>query len=382
MRPDKTIPETASLQVFADDQLVGTLAILDNQKIAFEYSASWIKNGYSISPLSLPLKPGVFIPRSYEPFDGLFGVFADSLPDGWGSLLLDRKLRSMHIASQSLNPLQKLALIGAQGRGILEYRPSVALRESFTGLSFDEIARECANILADRPALHLDTLFEMGGSSGGARPKINVSYNDQEWIIKFPASCDPADIGMEEALYFECAEKCGIDVPEFQLFSSQTCAGYFGCARFDRTEQGKIHMISVSALLETSHRIPNLDYEDLLKLTWILCQDNKEVRRMFQLACFNVFSHNRDDHSRNFSFLYKDGRWQLSPAYDLTYSNSIGGEHATTVKGNGRNPGIQELRELAANAGISETEANEIIDQIQSVVMEDLGPLLRKKNRF
>ena len=99
-------------------------------------------------------------------------------------------------------------------------------------------------------------------------------------------------------------------------------------------------MVSVSGLLETSHRYPNLDYNQLMKLTQILTKDIREVKKLYDLMCFNVYAHNRDDHSKNFSFLYneEDDRWILSPAYDLTYSNSQGGEHATTVNGEGRSP--------------------------------------------
>ena len=112
-------------------------------------------------------------------------------------------------------------------------------------------------------------------------------------------------------------------------------------------------MVSAGALLETSYRIPNLDYEILLKLTWLLTKNMEEVKRMFRLACFNVFSHNRDDHAKNFSFLYQNGQWKLSPAYDLTWSHSFGGEHATTVHGNGKNPGAAELEQAALSIGLS-----------------------------
>ena len=130
-------------------------------------------------------------------------------------------------------------------------------------------------------------------------------------------------------------------MPETKLFPSKNCSGFFGVKRFDREKNSenkikKIHMVSVSGLLETSHRIPNLDYDILMKLTLKLTNDFEEVKKMYRLMCFNIFAHNRDDHSKNFSFLYNEvkRKWELSPAYDLTYSNSIGGEHATTIAGN------------------------------------------------
>ena len=376
--PKAVIPNPVSLDVYVGDQKVGTLAELPDHRIAFEYSPEWLQCGFSISPFSLPLKSGVFIPKSYDPFDGLFGVFADSLPDGWGSLLTDRLLRSRQIDPHSLTTLQRLSLVGSSGKGLLEYRPSAALQESFATLPFDELAEECARILADKPSDRLDTLFEMGGSSGGARPKVNTDIDGQEWIVKFPASFDPASIGEEEYQYFCCASKCDIEVPEFRLFPSERNSGYFGCRRFDRTEQGKIHMVSAGALLETSYRIPNLDYEILLKLTWLLTKNMEEVKRMFRLACFNVFSHNRDDHAKNFSFLYQNGQWKLSPAYDLTWSHSFGGEHATTVHGNGKNPGAAELEQAALSIGLSSREARSIIKSVQKTVNQNLKDILKE----
>lgn len=131
---------------------------------------------------------------------------------------------------------------------------------------------------------------------------------------------------------------------ETKLFPSKQCDGYFGTKRFDRNvksdgSEERIHMISVSAVLETSHRIPNLDYEILMKLTLELTKEYSEIEKLYRLMCFNVFAHNRDDHSKNFTYLYdeKEKRWRLSPAYDLTYSYSLGGEHATTVQSIGMN---------------------------------------------
>ena len=140
-------------------------------------------------------------------------------------------------------------------------------------------------------------------------------------------------------------------------------------------------MLSVSALLETSHRIPNLDYNILMKLTLSLTKSFDEVLKMFKLMCFNVFSHNRDDHSKNFTFLYLEDekRWVLSPAYDLTYSFSIGGEHATTVNGNGKNPSLVDILAVAENIGIKKDEALNIATEIKGIVEKNLSHFLKKK---
>ena len=214
--------------------------------------------------------------------------------------------------------------------------------------------------------------------------KILTQYNNQEWIIKFPSSLDSNDIGEEEYLYSLCAKECGIEVPEVKLFPSKVCKGYFGIKRFDRVDEKRVHMLSVSALLETSHRIPNLDYNILMKLTLSLTKSFDEVLKMFKLMCFNVFSHNRDDHSKNFTFLYLEDekRWVLSPAYDLTYSFSIGGEHATTVNGNGKNPSLVDILAVAENIGIKKDEALNIATEIKGIVEKNLSHFLKRKGRI
>ena len=150
--------------------------------------------------------------------------------------------------------------------------------------------------------------------------------------------------------YSRCAMQCGIIMSETSLFPSERCKGYFGTKRFDRrldkTGCKKIHMLTAAALLELDFEQPSLDYHSLMKLMKILTRDNKnDVENMFRRMCFNVFAHNRDDHSKNFTYLYNETEdvWRLSPAYDLTYSTTYYGEHTTTVDGNGRNPGKKEL---------------------------------------
>lgn len=125
-----------------------------------------------------------------------------------------------------------------------------------------------------------------------------------------------------------------------------------------------------------AHGIPNLDYNLLMQLTLKITHNYHEIDKLFRWMCFNVFAHNRDDHSKNFSYLYRDGCWQLSPAYDLTYSNSIGGEHATTVNGNGRNPGMADILEVAKNTKMDEKKAKAVAEEIREIVYEDLGGYL------
>ncbi|MDO5563170.1 MAG: HipA domain-containing protein, partial [Synergistaceae bacterium] len=221
-----------------------------------------------------------------------------------------------------------------------------------------------------------------GGSSGGARPKILTTCGDEDWIVKFPAATDSVSIGEEEYLYSLCAKECGVDMPVTRLFPSKRCPGYFGVKRFDRVDgefgrKKRVHTLSASAILETSHRVPNLDYLQLMKLTLKLTNDFDQVGKMYSLMCFNVFAHNRDDHSKNFSYVFDDEAWawKMSPTYDLTYSSSIGGEHATSVNGNGKDPGMKEILAVAEAAGLNKNWARTTADEIQGKVNVMLGDI-------
>ena len=242
----------------------------------------------------------------------------------------------------------------------------------------DELAEECEKILNTEYSDKLDELYHLGGTSGGARPKIMTTIDQEDWIIKFPAHVDGKDTGKMEYDYSCCARKCGITMSETRLFPSDKCKGYFGIRRFDRGANGRrIHMLTAAALLELDFEQPSLDYHSLMKLTKILTRDNGEdVENMFRRMCFNVAAHNRDDHSKNFTYLYDESndQWRLSPAYDLTYSNTYYGEHTTTVNGNGRNPGRKELLAVGVTAGMKKSKCEEIIDTIYECV----GQILRE----
>lgn len=376
--------EVDKVRVYHNGKIVGTIIRHQRYLTAFAYDSEWLRNGFSISPFSLPLREEPFVAKQ-EPFDGLFGVFADSLPDGWGRLLVDRLLLKNKINPHSVGNLERLAIVGSSGMGSLSYEPEYNISESRGFPDLDKLAEECSLILSSEYNDNIDELFSLGGSSGGARPKILTEVDGEDWIIKFPASMDESDIGLQEYKYSLCAKKCGINMSETRIFPSNRCTGYFGTKRFDRmqTTDGaqRIHMVSVSALLETSHRIPSLDYIILGKLTLMLTKDYQELEKLFRLMCFNVFAHNRDDHSKNFSFIYLDDekRWTLSPAYDLTYSYSIGGEHATTVDGNGKNPGMKDILEVAKKLGMNLKLAKEIVQQVQNYVEDDLVEYIYKK---
>lgn len=344
----------------------------------FKYSDEWLKTGFPISPFSLPLEDKEFIANPFL-FDGVYGVFADSLPDGWGRLLVDRMLKNNGINPFEVDSLNRLAIVGDSGMGALTYVPVHEFEIEENELNLDKLALACKEVLITDNSEDLDELYKLGSSSGGARPKILTKVDGEEWIIKFPSSFDKPGIGKQEYDYSICAKNCGIDMPETRLFSSEISKGYFGVKRFDRSMNNeRIHMITASALLETSHRIPNLDYNDLMKVTKQLTSSEEEIKKMFKLMCFNIFSHNRDDHSKNFSFIYnlETKSWKVSPAYDLTYSQSIGGEHATTVNGNGRDPGLKEILEVAKKIDLNIDFAKETALNIEKIVKKELKKYL------
>lgn len=368
------------IEVFYHDKKVGVMALHQNMLAAFEYDENWLKEGFSISPFSLPLEKRVFVPK-VDPFEGLVGVFSDSLPDGWGRLLVDRLMKKNGINPYSIGNMDRLAIVGQSGMGALIYRPVVNLEQPQKTKTFDEIALECEKIMITSDQGDLDYLFTYGGSSGGARPKILTVIDGEDWIVKFPSTDDDPDIGIQEYEYALCAKECGIEMEEVRLLPSNRCKGYFATKRFDRRKDsldGRIHMVTVSGLLETSHRIPNLDYDLLMRLTLKLTESMEECEKLFRLMCFNVFAHNRDDHSKNFTYQYieKEKRWKLSPAYDLTYSNSIGGEHATMVHGNGANPSEEDILAVAKGIGISQKRARLIATEVRETIIERLGKYL------
>lgn len=366
-----SIKEINKLTVKYHNKTVGYLAQLKNSRIAFQYDKEWLINGFSISPLFLPLSNKIYI-NEKNIFGGLYGVFNDSLPEGWGELLLKRTLHKKGINFDKLTPLQKLSIIHKGSLGALEYEPNYDLDNSEPNYDLDEIAKESNKIFEDKDInIDLDRVYNLGGSSGGSRPKIHIKYQGEEWIIKFPCHIDPKNIGEKEYRANQLASKCGIDVNEFKLFPSKICKGYFGAKRFDRNKNEKIHMISLAALLETTHRIPNLDYGHLFQMIEKICVDKNDLYEAFRRMCFNVFYKNKDDHSKNFAFLYDEAikGYRLSPAYDIT-SVPNKSEHEMTVNGNG-NPTEQDLLVIADSFKLSKKRCLDIIVNIKTTLKNE-----------
>ena len=356
------MPANKALDVYYHDHHVGTLAETPDKRIAFQYDSEWQKNGFSISPFSLPLRNDVFVPdeRSLDRFGGLFGVFADSLPDSWGQLLLDRYLESIGIKRGEITTLERLAYVGKNGMGALEYIPSkeIDFDNRKVGIDFDTIAKECENMLSSKRSDQLDFLYKMGGSSGGTRPKILLSENNRDWIVKFPSRNDPEISGKREYDYSLCAKDCGITMTNTLLIPSSVCDGYFKTERFDRKNGEKIFTITFAALLEADFRAPSCDYETYFKLTRALTKDATfDKEQLYRIMAFNIASHNQDDHTKNFSFIHTDQQgWKLAPAYDITYSDTYWGEHTTSVNGKGKDISKDDIIKIGVGSGQLSTD--------------------------
>lgn len=364
---------------------VGRLAIRE-RKIYFEYDTGFIKSELELSPLRLPLKTGV---QSFDPFlfEGLPGLFNDSLPDGWGRLLFDRSLRTKGITPEEISPLDRLAHVGMTGMGAIVYEPEIEEEADKSAIDLDQLASGAQEVLDGEAPEVLQTLLSLNGSSGGARPKAIIGVDKERkkiihgkntsqagygpWIVKFPNSSDGLDSGAIEYVYALMAKDAGLIMSDVHLFPAKRGSGYFATKRFDRDGNNRVHVHSVCGLLHSDFRTPSLDYEDLISLTSSITKDMREIEKMFRQAVFNVLGYNRDDHSKNFSFtMDTDGAWALSPAYDLTFSSGPRGEQSTMVMGEGKNPTETHLIKLGLDAKIDPKKITQIIEQTKHALSQ------------
>lgn len=361
---------------------IGQMVLVQN-RIYFKYDEDFLQTGLEISPFKLKRTSEIIVPTETH-FEGLFGVFHDSLPDGWGRLLLDRKLRSLQIDLNTISALDRLSFLDGNSMGAITYEPVYDAGEvNLKTLDLDSIAREIHHVLSGDASEVVDELYQLGGSSGGARPKILVGYNEstdellfgqdllpegfEHWIIKFPGSYDREDIALIEYTYNQMAEQAGIEVAPYRLFKSSKGNWFFGSKRFDRKGNTKIHLHSAAGLLHDNFRMSSLDYGHIMDAAFKLEKDVQAYRKILRLAAFNVMVHNRDDHSKNFSFLMDEtGQWSFAPAYDLTFSTSSFGMHSTAVFGEHKSPGREHIIQLAQHFKVK--NADVLLDEVQTAI--------------
>jgi len=370
---------------------IGRLAWSAARRLSvFEYDTAFVAQGVELSPFRLKLSSNAQTAR-YDPFEGLFGLFADSLPDGWGRRLTDRRLQSQGINPTTLTPVDRLSLIGRTGMGALTYEPDASSPLAGTqDLVLDTLYADAALFDRGEDATDLVRLERLNGGSTGARPKAMIhiapdgslwaapALDREAWIVKFASLSDGPDVGAMEAAYAVMARQAGLRMPETRFFPADApdrktaSNGYFGTKRFDRVGIRRNHVHTAAGALHADYRTPSLTYEDLLTLTRLMTRDQDEVDEQFRRAAFNVLAGNRDDHAKNHAFVLDADQlsYRLTPAYDITQSDGMGGEHALAVNGRGKAIGPDDLKALARHGGLPPARAQRIIEEVIDAIQD------------
>lgn len=386
----KAFKHTEVLAVFKDGIKVGELFRAEGKGIYFTYDPGWLANGFNLSPFTMKWDSKPQLPMERSLFDGLHGPFADSLPDGWGMLLMNRFFNSEfgEGTHYTLTALDRLAYMGDRGMGAFEYRPMSEKTELTGEMSISQLYQATIDVQEDETSNVLTKLRLAGGSPGGARPKAIVAMTEDgtkaasafgplpdgysHWMVKFRALDEAVETGAIEFAYAEMARNAGVTMAQSRLLDlaekGKPDERFFATKRFDREGNRKIHMMTVSALMYADYRTPStIDYPDLLKLTHVITRNASQVEKMARLMIFNALAHNHDDHLKNFAFLCHEAQsgeqetWTLAPAYDVTFSTAMG-EHTTDF--GGRTPAKPtRKRILEICADYKYLKANEYIEQ-------------------
>lgn len=280
-------------------------------------------------------------------------------------LVLDRYLQQKCINPRSLTLLDRFALVGSTGRGALGFRPDNGVVTRHDHADFEKLAFEAERILdSDNYAGEgIEEFQDRGGSPGGSRPKIFIRYNGKEWLVKFRAKQDPQSIGIDEYRYSLLAKKCGIEMPETSLFEGN----YFGVERFDRTLNGKLHVVSMAGLIGADYRLPSIDYTHIFQVCAMLTHSVAELWKVYRLMVFNYLIGNKDDHAKNFAFIHRDGDWHFAPAYDLLPSDGINGFRTTSINDK-IEPTKEDLFAVAVKAGLNKKDVINELEKIRATV--------------
>lgn len=338
-------------------------------RICFYFDPDFVKSGQDIAPLRSPINGAVaqnglpVYPETDKLFGGLPSFIADSLPDHWGNIVFNEWAKANHIPKRELGPLDRLAYIGRRGMGALEFVPPAAekFEEPFK-LEISDLYALAQKALNDArgfhavisPDLMIESLFKVGTSAGGKRPKavINLNTDTMEcysgqvpapiagftpMIIKFDEHSDIPTTRIEYS-YWLMAKDADLGMMPSRLLegSEQT---HFLTERFDRKEGEKVHVQTLAALSPSAN-----SYEDLFEVAVRLGVTPSELQRLFRQMVMNVIAGNVDDHSKNFSFMMeRDGKWRLAPAYDFTFTVDVSAPyyvntHSLSV--NGKRDGI------------------------------------------
>lgn len=355
-----------------------------------EYLATFEESVGSPSPLTLPYDASSQ-PTPKKCPAGLPGFLAESLPDGYGLWLTDRTFQKSGVPREAVTPLDRLALVGNRATGALSFEPSSGMHRSVReSISVTELGAAAQDFIAEKETGLLAELTACG-NAGGSRPKAQLRFGNDfsmaslipkkdltTWLVKFTAPDFPLghEEGIFEAAALAVSEKAGIRTPAWKLFEALQGRGrpkapyWLGMERFDRTPAGRVHYVSAAGLLNANFREPVFDYFDLMRLTYRLMQSQVEMEELFRRAVLSYFLRNEDDHGKNFGFLlHDDGRWTLSPSFDITYAPGLYGEHATSFGGNGRRITRDALERMSRLMTTPVERLEEIVRQVASAAL-------------
>lgn len=374
---------------------VGTLYEEDGL-ISFEYEAEFIQTGLNLSPFKLPFDTKTYSNLDDKYFQTLAGVFFDSLPDKFGTKVVERYYEEKNISPRELTTLQKLVFIGKRGMGALEYEPHervLSEEEALEPMEIRDMYEASRKIIKGEAAEAIKELLlfmDSGASAGGARAKAVIGWNKKQnhiisgaghipssheyWLVKFDIYDDAnksSDFTKLEYLYMQMAKDCGINIPLLELLEDDDLT-HFMIKRFDRQNGEKVHMHSLASMVHVNFNIPkHYSYDEAIRIVWAVTKDKRAVVEFYKRAVFNVIATNQDDHAKNTSFLMNSrGEWSLSPAYDITYANgqNFTKNHQMSIVGKVNDFTRNDLIKFALNNEIKEDDAKEIINMTISVV--------------
>lgn len=346
-------------------QLVGAVRWDEPSRLAsFEYAPAFLKKGWDLSPIKMPIRNGTQIynfpelrrgkNEEYDTFKGLPGLLADSLPDRYGNQLINIWLARQGRPENSMNPVEQLCFIGKRGMGALEFEPTqLPARQGSFKIEIDSLVEMAHRMLSKREGFHVDLsadeqqalqqILRVGTSAGGARPKAVIAYNPktgevksgqvnapkgfEHWLLKLDGVSDAqfgesSGWGRIEYAYYLMAASCGIEIMESKMLEENGRA-HFMTKRFDREGNTvKHHMQTLCGIQHYDYNQRGVySYEQVFQAMRLLRLTYPEAEQMFRRMVFNILAKNCDDHTKNFAFiLKKDDKWKLAPAYDVCYA--------------------------------------------------------------
>ncbi len=374
----------------------------------FQYSNEIQNSNIEPSPIIMPTQEKVFeTTRDHINFHNLPYLLSDSMPDTFGNMMMKEWLKQKKISISDINPVDRLTYVGKRGMGALEYKPINHKEQNEYNIEVSELLEVAKRVLAGKEKtsfgnLDKDSLSEIlriGTSVGGARAKALIAIKRDEsnriteirsgdiiqpkdysyWLLKIDGANEKtlgesAGLGKIEYAYYLLATQAGINMSESHLHE-ENGRFHFMTKRFDRTENGeKIHMQTLGALAGIDYKIPKASsYETLFRVMKMLRLPYNQFEQQYRRMLFNVIARNHDDHVKNFSFLMdKTGKWQIAPAYDITYQYKEGGTwtnvHQSSINGKFDNFTKEDLLGFAKTFGIK--KANNILEKVLTAVSQ------------